>query len=73
MILIFWKLSFYTISGMTRVHYTNPYYNKLRKEDMDLQTFDFSVIAKATNNFSNTKLGEGGFGPVHKVTKLYSN
>ncbi|KAI9075609.1 hypothetical protein K1719_042409 [Acacia pycnantha] len=37
------------------------------KEVMDVPTFDFSVIAKATNNFSTlNKLGEGGFGPVYK-------
>ncbi|KAL2327797.1 hypothetical protein Fmac_021224 [Flemingia macrophylla] len=33
----------------------------------DLSTFNFSVIAKATENFSiENKLGEGGFGPVYK-------
>ncbi|RDX68443.1 G-type lectin S-receptor-like serine/threonine-protein kinase, partial [Mucuna pruriens] len=44
-------------------------YFRLRKEDMDLPTFDMSIIAKATNNFSSrNKLGEGGFGPVYKGT-----
>ncbi|KAI9075621.1 hypothetical protein K1719_042421 [Acacia pycnantha] len=38
-------------------------------EVMDLPTFDLSVIAKATSNFSSiNKLGEGGFGPVYKGT-----
>ena len=44
----------------------------LRKEDMDLSTFELSTIAKATNNFSiRNKLGEGGFGPVYKVKYPY--
>lgn len=48
------------------------YKNRLRKEDMDLPTFDLSVIVKATDNFSSiNKLGEGGFGPVYKVIQLY--
>lgn len=40
--------------------------------DAELPLFSFSVIAKATSNFSpEYKLGEGGFGPVYKVTKNY--
>jgi hypothetical protein len=39
------------------------------KEDMDLPIVDLSNIVKATDNFScGNKLGEGGFGPVYKVT-----
>nr|XP_029144797.1 uncharacterized protein LOC112710108 [Arachis hypogaea] len=35
-----------------------------RRENIDLPTFDFSILAKATENFSScNKLGEGGFGP----------
>ncbi|XP_061336712.1 G-type lectin S-receptor-like serine/threonine-protein kinase At4g27290 [Gastrolobium bilobum] len=46
-------------------------YFRLRKDDMDLPTFDLSIIAKATNNFSSrNKLGEGGFGPVYKGTLI---
>jgi hypothetical protein len=42
-----------------------------RKEDLDLTTFDLSVLVKATDNFSSSnRLGEGGFGPVYKVTKI---
>ena len=41
-----------------------------KKDDMELQIYDFNTIAKATNNFADkNKLGEGGFGPVYKVTK----
>ncbi|WJX19819.1 hypothetical protein P8452_09453 [Trifolium repens] len=44
-------------------------YCRLRKEDMDLPIFDFSVLVKVTNNFSSVnKIGEGGFGPVYKGT-----
>ncbi|KAL1325445.1 hypothetical protein AAHE18_13G161600 [Arachis hypogaea] len=40
-----------------------------QRQDVDLPIFDFSVLAKATDNFSsNKKLGEGGFGPVYKAT-----
>ncbi|MCI38952.1 G-type lectin S-receptor-like serine/threonine-protein kinase, partial [Trifolium medium] len=47
------------------------YQRNLTKEDDDLTTFDFSVLAYATNNFSSSnKLGEGGFGPVYKVTNV---
>jgi hypothetical protein len=31
--------------------------------------YDLSTVTDATNNFSgNNKLGEGGFGPVFRVT-----
>jgi hypothetical protein len=44
-------------------------YFKVIKEDMDLPIVDLSIIVKATDNFSSeNKLGEGGFGPVYKVT-----
>lgn len=45
------------------------YIEKYEKEDIDLPTFDFSTVANATDNFSPTNiLGEGGYGPVYKVT-----
>ncbi|GFP82511.1 g-type lectin s-receptor-like serine/threonine-protein kinase b120 [Phtheirospermum japonicum] len=38
-----------------------------RKDDLELPTYDLSIVTKATNSFSdNNKLGEGGFGPVYK-------
>ncbi|KAK9063015.1 hypothetical protein SSX86_016885 [Deinandra increscens subsp. villosa] len=41
--------------------------NESGKEDAEMSSYSFSVIAKATSNFSvNNKLGEGGFGPVYK-------
>ncbi|PWA44720.1 hypothetical protein CTI12_AA508770 [Artemisia annua] len=45
----------------------NNYTNEGHKEDEELSSLNFSMIAKSTNNFSiNNKLGEGGFGPVYK-------
>ena len=44
------------------------------KEEMELPIFDLKIIANATDNFSEkNKLGEGGFGPVYKVTLYYVN
>lgn len=38
----------------------------------DLPMFNFNCIATATGNFSEAnKLGQGGFGPVYKVTKHF--
>ena len=40
-----------------------------QREDQELPLFNLATIVAATNNFSsNNKLGEGGFGPVYKVT-----
>lgn len=39
----------------------------------DLKIFDFQTIVAATNNFSLiNKLGDGGFGPVYKVIKIFA-
>ncbi|KAH1127636.1 hypothetical protein AAZX31_06G238800 [Glycine max] len=47
--------------------YNKHFKSKPRKEDGDLPTFNLSVLANATENFSTkNKLGEGGFGPVYK-------
>ncbi|KHN19789.1 G-type lectin S-receptor-like serine/threonine-protein kinase SD1-1 [Glycine soja] len=53
--------------GSVRKFYNKRYKNIPRKEDIDLPTFSFSVLANATENFSTkNKLGEGGYGPVYK-------
>ncbi|MED6167511.1 hypothetical protein PIB30_003483 [Stylosanthes scabra] len=40
-----------------------------QEEDPEVPSYDLSVIASATDNFSDkNKLGEGGFGPVFKGT-----
>lgn len=63
-----YKYVIFYISVMVRLFYWKHHRSKLCKEDMDLQTFDLSIIVEATNNFSSSnKLGEGGFGPVYKV------
>ena len=42
-----------------------------QSEDMEVTFFTLATIATATDNFSsNNKLGEGGFGPVYKVTLI---
>ena len=42
---------------------------KGRNKEMELPLFSFSSVSTATNDFSATnKLGEGGFGPVYKVS-----
>ena len=45
------------------------------RDDVDsakMHYFDLSTILTATNNFSDlNKLGEGGFGPVYKVERLF--
>uniref|UniRef100_A0A151UH94 Receptor-like serine/threonine-protein kinase n=1 Tax=Cajanus cajan TaxID=3821 RepID=A0A151UH94_CAJCA len=57
--------------GAARKFYNQHYKSILRMEDSDLPTFNLSVIAKATGNFSTeNKVGEGGFGPVHKGTLI---
>ena len=41
------------------------------KASDELQIFSFESISVATSNFSTqNKLGEGGFGPVYKVSSL---
>lgn len=60
-----------TISGRDTTINHEDHIDNNDKESIDLPTFDFSTIANATNNFSpSNKLGEGGYGPVYKVTWL---
>nr|GLL18308.1 uncharacterized protein LOC109149192 [Ipomoea trifida] len=41
----------------------------LHDHEFELPIFDFPTIARATNNFSvDNKLGQGGFGPVYKIS-----
>ncbi|KAK6157076.1 hypothetical protein DH2020_011324 [Rehmannia glutinosa] len=64
------------LSFMLYICKRNKIYQKLRKggwhkenEDLDLPSFDYSTISKATSDFSiEKKVGEGGFGPVYKGT-----
>jgi hypothetical protein len=38
------------------------------EDDLDLPLFDLAVILASTDNFAaESKLGEGGFGPVYLV------
>ncbi|KAH1247594.1 G-type lectin S-receptor-like serine/threonine-protein kinase [Glycine max] len=57
--------------GAVRKFYNKHYNNIKRMQDLDLPTFNLSVLTKATRNFSSeNKLGEGGFGPVYKGTLI---
>lgn len=39
------------------------------EQDVELPLLDLATITRSTNNFSlGNKIGEGGFGPVYKVT-----
>ena len=41
--------------------------------DLDLPLFDLPTITTATNNFwMENKIGQGGFGPVYKVSQYFS-
>ena len=47
--------------------------SNLRKGNLDLPLFDLYTLAGATMDFSDdSKLGEGGFGPVYKVLMIYT-
>ena len=58
---------FYTCAGVLRLD--GEATNKIGKNELDLPLFTILQIARATDGFSSdNKLGEGGFGPVYKVT-----
>lgn len=41
------------------------------KDDLELPLLDLGTVIAATNNlFDDNKLGEGGFGPVYKVSSF---
>ena len=46
---------------------------RVEETDSEFALYDFDQIADATDNFSDHhKLGQGGFGPVYKVTIQFS-
>ena len=59
-------------SGEFSVQVSGPYELGIEGEQLngpDLPMFNFNCVAVATDNFSEeNKLGQGGFGPVYKVT-----
>lgn len=58
----------YHFTGMEQIP-ENSFSITYQEEDLDLPHYDFTTLAKATNDFSfNNFLGEGGYGPVYKVT-----
>lgn len=61
-----------SISGKTNIIDQMHHSIKHEKKDIDLPTLDLSTIDNATSNFSASNiLGEGGFGPVYKVTWFF--
>ena len=63
-----YNISTYHFVGR-KVHALDKKYSNVEKDDLDVNFISLSKVAKATNNFSiDNKLGQGGFGPVYKVT-----
>ncbi|KAK1391734.1 hypothetical protein POM88_010790 [Heracleum sosnowskyi] len=53
--------------GIRRLYAENDGGSGNRDDDLELPLFDFITLDNATNGFSiDSKLGEGGFGPVYK-------
>jgi hypothetical protein len=45
---------------------------KKKEKDFELPLFSYESVSAASNNFSAVnKLGEGGYGPVYKVHKIF--
>ncbi|KAK1379905.1 Receptor-like serine/threonine-protein kinase [Heracleum sosnowskyi] len=57
-----------TLFGIRKLHSKNDGGNRNGEEDLELPLFEFTTLAAAFGGFpTNSKLGEGGFGPVHKA------
>ena len=49
-------------------------HNGGKEEDLELPLFTLSTISTATDSFSvKNKLGQGGFGPVYRVSSSYAS
>lgn len=67
-ILPYYLLIYVQVAGIVRLHSEHHADNEDDGEDLDLPLFTFKTVTDATNDFSiDSKLGEGGFGPVYKV------
>ncbi|XWS28051.1 hypothetical protein CRYUN_Cryun25bG0032600 [Craigia yunnanensis] len=56
-------------AGEKENHGANNMENAGQEENIELKFFDLAMLGKATKDFStDSKLGEGGFGPVYKGT-----
>lgn len=56
-------------SSQTSADFRHTLQSNQQHDPTELLIFDFNSILVATNNFSvENKLGQGGFGPVYKVS-----
>ncbi|XP_074368525.1 G-type lectin S-receptor-like serine/threonine-protein kinase SD1-1 [Apium graveolens] len=70
---VIWKKK-QRLQEIARLNFENDGENGNIDGDLELPLFDFRTFANATNGFStNSKLGEGGFGPVYKAWRSYTN
>lgn len=68
-ICVFSSILMYYFVGNLVKSLSEDYTGGGENNNVELPFFSFSEISKVTNNFSvGNKLGEGGFGPVYKVT-----
>ena len=73
-ILSFFTLFRFTVPEKSERDRILSWRNGGRKEDLELPLFNLPEITTATDNFSvNNKLGQGGFGPVYKVSFSYAS
>lgn len=63
-----------TISEITENSRDTDQGNEEHEQDLELPLFELATIANATKHFSiNNKLGEGGFGPVYRVSLQHAS
>ncbi len=57
-------------AGLLAIHLMDSMHAMDHDDSGEMHYFNLSTILTATNDFSEAnKLGEGGFGPVYKVTR----
>ena len=65
-------MNLWYLSEKTGRNYERTMENRTKEDDFELPLFSLATISTATDNFSlENKLGEGGFGPVYRVSFSY--